>query len=378
MADRDGASTQYLSLVGVNLPHVGYGKMVAGLRSALSEKVTLSDSAERVVFALRPNLIKGWLKGQKPALLTMWETNWLPPQFSDYLHHFDTIVVPSLHNWELFSQFHDNVRVVNLAVDRSIYFPVDRPENDKFKILCGGSEWHRKGLDVVLSVFQELNLPDCELHIKIVPPYLSAPENLDYPNVVVHRRWMTPEQEADLMRSSDVFVSVSRGEGFGLMPLQAMSAGVPTIVSDAHGHREFSDIATYRIPTRSVPTNNGVWKDMGDWDEPDRDALAEALRDCYQNRLKRHQEARRRADETAVFNWDTSATELLKAVKPTNKLAFGPFVPLEPTCTIMVSKRIQAQIGRHTVDLEPGVKHRVVLNVRDVLRDSGVVTYEEI
>ncbi len=378
MADRDGASTKYLSLVGVNLPHVGYGKMVAGLRSALSEKVTFSDSAERVVFALRPNLIKGWLKGQKPALLTMWETNWLPPQFSDYLHHFDTIVVPSLHNWELFSQFHDNVRVVNLAVDRSIYFPVDRPENDKFKILCGGSEWHRKGLDVVLSVFQELQLPDCELHIKIVPPYLSAPENLDYPNVVVHRRWMTPEQEADLMRSSDVFVSVSRGEGFGLMPLQAMSAGVPTIVSDAHGHREFSDIATYRVSTRSVPTNNGVWKDMGDWDEPDRDQLAEALRDCYQNRLKRHQEARERADETAVFNWESSAVELLKAVKPTDKLAFGPFVPLEPTCTIMVSKRIQAQIGKHQVDLEPGVKHRVVLNVRDVLRDSGVVTYEEI
>ena len=374
MTDRDGASTQYLSLVGVNLPHVGYGKMVAGLRSALSEKVTLSDSAERVVFALRPNLIKGWLKGQKPALLTMWETNWLPPEFSDYLHHFDTIVVPSLHNWELFSQFHDNVRVVNLAVDRSIYFPVDRPENDKFKILCGGSEWHRKGLDVVLDVFQELRLPDCELHIKIVPPYLSAPENLDYPNVVVHRRWMTPEQEADLMRSSDVFVSVSRGEGFGLMPLQAMSAGVPTIVSDAHGHREFSDIATYRIPTRSVPTNNGVWKDMGDWDEPDRDQLADALRDCYQNRLKRHQEARRRADETAVFNWDTSANQLLQIVKPTTRTVDTNWVRAgDVTTPVRVNRRVKADIGAHHVDLAPGQTYHVVLNVRDVLKDAGYI-----
>lgn len=377
MASGDGDSAKYLSLVGVNLPHVGYGKMVAGLKSALSNKLTLCDDAERVVFALRPNLIKGWIRGQNPALLTMWETNWLPPQFSEYLNNFDVVVVPSMHNWELFSRFHDNVRVVNLAVDRSIYHPVDRQENEKFKIMCGGSEWHRKGLDVVLDTFLGLGLPDCELHIKIVPPYLSAPDNLDFPNVIVHKRWMTPEQEADLMRSCDVFVSVSRGEGFGLMPLQAISAGVPTIVSDAHGHREFSDLATYRIATTSVPTNQGVWKDMGDWDEPDRDQLKEAILDCYRNRLERHKQAVEIAPQTDCFNWDTSANELIKAVKPTGSRVSGEFMHLEPTRTIMVSRRVEAQIGKHYVDLSPGVKHRVVLNVRDVLRESGVVCHEE-
>jgi len=70
MASRNGDTPQYLSLVGVNLPHVGYGKMVSGLRDALSTKVELCDDAERVVFALRPNLVKGWMQGQKPALLT--------------------------------------------------------------------------------------------------------------------------------------------------------------------------------------------------------------------------------------------------------------------------------------------------------------------
>ena len=75
------------------------------------------------------------------------------------------------------------------------------PQNDKFKILCGGSEWYRKGLDVVLKVFLKMNLPDAELHIKIVPPYLSAPDNLNYLNVVVHNQWMTVEDEADLVRS---------------------------------------------------------------------------------------------------------------------------------------------------------------------------------
>jgi glycosyltransferase involved in cell wall biosynthesis len=373
MASRNRDTSKHLNLVGMNLPHVGYGKMVTGLKDALATKVNLVDDAERVVFALRPNLVKGWMQGQKPALLTMWETNWLPPEFSEYLHYFDTVVVPSLHNWELFSQFHDNVRVIPLGVDRGVWCPKERPDNKKFKILCGGSEWYRKGLDVVLKVFLKMNLPDAELHIKIVPPYLSAPDNLNYPNVVVHNQWMTVEDEADLVRSADCFISVSRGEGFGLMPLQAISAGVPTILSDAHGHREFSDLATHRIPTRSVPTNEGVWQNMGDWDEPESDAIFCAIQDLYDNRDRYRQQAETHAGEVCAFNWGTAADQLLQAVKPTENRVSGKWQPLEPICEIEVSKRVQADIGGHRVDLAPGVKHRVVLNVRDVLKASGVL-----
>ena len=303
----------------------------------------------------------------------MWETNWLPPEFSEYLHLFDTVIVPSLHNWELFSQFHDNVRVIPLGVDREVWHPKERPQNDKFKILCGGSEWYRKGLDVVLKAFLQLKLPDAELHIKIVPPYLSAPNNLTYPNVVVHNKWMTVEAEADLVRSADCFISVSRGEGFGLMPLQAISAGVPVILSDAHGHREFSDLATHRIPTYSVATNEGTWQNMGDWDEPEFDAILDAIQDMYKNRDRYREQAEVHAGEVSAFNWDTAANQLLQAVKPTGRRVSGKWIPLEPTCEIEVKRRVQADIGRHRVDLAPGVKHRVVLNVRDVLKAAGLL-----
>ena len=123
MASRDRDTSKHLSLIGVDLPHVGYGRMTTSLRDSLANKVNLVDDAEKVVFALRPNMVKGWIKGQKPALITMWETNWLPPDFTDYLYMFDTIIVPSLHNWDLFSQHHDNVRVIPLGVDRDIWCP---------------------------------------------------------------------------------------------------------------------------------------------------------------------------------------------------------------------------------------------------------------
>ena len=376
MASRNGNTSQYLSLVGVNLPHVGYGKMVSGLRDALSTKVELCDDAERVVFALRPNLIKGWTTGQNPALLTMWETNWLPPAFSEYLQPFSKVIVPSLHNWELFSQFHDDVHMIPLGVDRAVWCPSEDKPDGKFRLLCGGSEWYRKGLDVVLEVFNKLQLPDAELHIKIVPPHLSAPKNLDYPNVVFHREWLTVEQERDLVRSMDGFVSVSRGEGFGLMPLQAVSAGIPTILSNAHGHREFADLATHRIPTISVPTSEGDWHDMGDWDEPDREALAEAIKDLYNKRDKYRRQATLTAPQTAAFNWDTAADQLLQIVQPTTNRSSGAWKPFEPMCEIEVSKRVQATIGKHHVELLPGVKHRVVLNVRDVLKKAGLLKWD--
>lgn len=371
MASGNRHSAKYLSLIGVNIPEVGYGKMVQGLRNSLTEKLTLCDDAEVVVFALRPNMIKGLLQGQRPVLLTMWETNFLPAEFTDYLSLFDTICVPSLHNWELFSQFHNNVGVIPLGVNRELWHPKPRPQNEKFRILCGGSEWYRKSLDVVLKAFLTLNLPDTELHIKIVPPYLSAPKNLNYPNVVVHGEWMTEQEEVDLVRSADCFVSVSRGEGFGLMPLQAISSGIPTIVSDAHGHKEFSDLATHRVPTRLVPTNHGTWQNVGDWDEPDFDILCDTLKDLHKNRDKYFKQAQADAHKTAAFNWDTAANQLIQIVKPTDKKVPNKWKPLEPICEIEVKRRVRADIGDHRIDLAPGVKHRVVLNVKNALKNSG-------
>jgi glycosyltransferase involved in cell wall biosynthesis len=371
MASGDGHSTKYLNLVGVDIPKVGYGKMVQGLRQALSKHVTFDDLAEHTVFALRPNMIKGWHKQQTPHLLTMWETNWLPPEFSMYVKEFKTVLVPSLHNWELFSKYHDNVRVIPLAVDRTIWYPQPHKPNKKFKLLCGGSEWYRKSLDVVLEVFNKLQLPDAELHIKIVPPHLFAPKDLEYPNVIVHREWMTVEEERNLVLSADAFISISRGEGFGLMPLQAISAGIPTIVSNAHGHREFSDLATHRIPTTLVPTAKGVWQNVGDWDEPDQEATAEAIKDIYNNRDKYRKQAEQTAPQTEAFNWDTSAKQLLQIVKPSNRTASKEWVPFEPRCDIQVQRSIKATIGEHYIDLKPGMTYNVVLNVRDVLKNSG-------
>lgn len=373
MAGRNRDTSRLLNLVGVEEPKIGYGKIVEGLRKALSNQVTLDEQAESVVYVTTPNMVKGWYQGQKVSFITMWETNQLPSKIKDFLPHVDTVIVPSMHNFDLFSQFHNNVHMMPLGVDRAVWCTSDVIPHGKFRILCGGSEWHRKGLGVVLEVFQKLALPDAELCIKIVPPYLYAPDLTDIPNVTVYDKWMTETEEADLVRSCDLFVSASRGEGFGLMPLQAISAGVPVVLTNAHGHREFADLATHRISTTSVPCENGFWGGAGDWDEPNRDDLAAAILDVYKNRDKYRRQAALTAPAVGSFNWGTAADQLLQIVKPTSNTRSDVWVDLEPMCEIEVSKRVQADIGKHRVELLPGMKHRVVLNVRDVLFKAGLL-----
>jgi glycosyltransferase involved in cell wall biosynthesis len=372
MASGDRYSSRFLNFVGPELPAVGYGRMFVSLKESLAQRVQLDAKAEHTVWAMQPDMVKGWLHGTRKTILTMWETDKLPPKFFEYLPQFDTVIVPCLHNFDLFSQHHDNVHVIPLGVDRTVWHPAARPDNDKFRIVAGGSEWMRKGLDVVLEVFQMLGMPNSELHLKIVPPYRGAPEVRNWPNVVVHDDWMSLEDEVNLVRSADVFISASRGEGFGLMPLQAISAGVPTIVTDAHGHREFSDLASHRISTSPSRAKIGKWDSIGNWDEPNREELAAAILDVRANLEKYRAQALVNAEETAAFNWDTAADQLLQIVKPSDKKLDTNWVLAgEVTTPIRVTRKVVADIGAHHVDLRPGQVYHVVLNVRDVLAEAG-------
>lgn len=365
-------STKRLAFYGPHMPNIGYGRMFNSLLEELSKRVIIDNMAEHVVWAMQPDMVKGWFKGQKRTILTMWETDTLPDSYREYLPQFDTVIVPCLHNMELFEPHHPNVHVISLGVDRSVWYPRPRKQDGKFRIFAGGSEWYRKGLDVVIEVFTRLNLPDCELHIKIPPPLLGAPNKLEWPNVVMHTEWMTLEEEVNLVTSCDLFVSASRGEGFGLMPLQAISAGIPTAITDMTGHREFSDLANYRIGGSVGPSRITNWETIGNWFEPNKDEMADAIKDVYQNREKANRLALKNATETAAFNWATAAEQFLQIVKPSERTVEPERVPSgEILVPIRVNRKVVADIGRYHVELSPGQIHHVFLNVRDVLAESG-------
>ncbi len=84
----------------------------------------------------------------------------------------------------------------------------------------------------------------------------------------------------------DVYISLHRGEGFGIGMAEAMSYGKPVIATNYSANTEFCTEATsipvpYKLITpRSDEIDNPAYRHVAKWAEPDIDFAAQALAKC--------------------------------------------------------------------------------------------------
>ena len=86
-----------------------------------------------------------------------------------------------------------------------------------------------------------------------------------------------------LTAACDVYMSLHRGEGFGIGMAEAMLMGKPVIATDWSANTEFCHPgASFPIPYKLVPVKpDEYFVSMREWAEADIDAAANALRSCY-------------------------------------------------------------------------------------------------
>lgn len=89
-----------------------------------------------------------------------------------------------------------------------------------------------------------------------------------------------------LTAACDVYVSLHRGEGFGLGMAEAMLFGKPVIATGWSSNVEFCPPeGSFLVPYRMVPIKDGeFFASMKEWAEADVDVAAEALARCYSDR----------------------------------------------------------------------------------------------
>lgn len=358
----------HLTVVGPPGSHYGYGRMCQSFRDALENHVTLIDTAETVVFMMQPQMVKGWYEGQRKVLMTMWETTELPQGMIELLPQFDMVVVPSEHNRLVFEPHHPNVHVVPLGIDTDLWKPrKGRRRKGPYRFLAGGSNWKRKGLDAVLAAFAQVE-GDVELHLKCKHDIVGGVPDITDPRVVLHREVMTVEEERDLYWDMDCFVSASRGEGWGLMPLQAIAAGLPTIMTATSGHQMFQHLAYSTVGSTLVPATESRLYNIGLWDEPDIDDLAAKMREVMAAKPIVQ------SNGAAQFTWDNAARELLKIVKPGKDLGSPKWVMADQaTVQVKALKKIEADIGRHRVRMAKGETQYIPVNAKTVLLEAGAI-----
>ena len=153
------------------------------------------------------------------------------------------------------------------------------------------------------------------------------------------------------------------------MPLQAISAGIPTILSDSTGQKEFASLAT-----GIVSCNKSQAQTVGKWDEPNLSELTEQMLDHYRQFADKKKQALENVQKVRQFSWNKAAQKLVDSVPVGEMLATStPRVLPNVTVDIQVCRPVNATIGKDLWKMVPGETYTVPENVHQVLYDSGAL-----
>ncbi len=144
--------------------------------------------------------------------------------------------------------FPQDVPVLRYGLDLEPFDAVDRAEARRRLgwtgrvLLYLGRITERKRVDRVLEAGARLRARFADLTTVIVgggeePLVAGLRSRFEGP----HARFLGPRDDvAELLAAADLFCCPSRGEAFGLAPLEAMAAGCPVVLTDEAGFREFA------------------------------------------------------------------------------------------------------------------------------------------
>lgn len=325
-----------------------------------------------------PAHARGWWKGQTPILFTMFETDHLPASFRENLHEFDTLIVPSEQNLELFSRYHDNVKYVPLGVDteRWVYVPRTMPTT-RFNFLVAG-RGQRKGTDLAYKAFRKcFKTWPSEGPVPHLIMKSPKPEDFYGDRIEVVTGYLDADAERALYASAHCYVGPARGEGFGLQPLQAIVQGLPTILTAAHGHGSFAHLGM-GIGSTMQKAGYFVYGDSGNWWEPDFDELCDTMLWTYHNYAEAAERARDNAAVAAeTFTWKRCADTFLDAIgreRLTRCETPGDwYTPTGRLYKMVLNVDHKADVGGTIMVFQKGKEYRVTADVKRILFDAGLV-----
>lgn len=331
--------------------------------------------APHVIFMSPPHRPEGWYENQHTLLLTMWESSELALEHLTTVPMFDTIMVPSRQNLEMFGRLNPNTHLFNLGCDYDTWSIREHTMSDPFTIICAGKGGRRKGIDLAIRVFKRFRTDIAALGYPKPRLIIKSGVSLGTPDkdIIILNDDLSAEDEADLYAQAHVCLALSRGEGWGMIPHQTIAQGKPTILTDAHGHAEFAKYGI-GIPWSLVKAETEIVGRSGDWWEPDEDAAFSALLDVFNNYEAHSKRARENAEGIRSLTWDLAAEKILAQLPEKPNFTPGKWVEApQLRLSLRVTKPISCNIGAGEYKFLPGTEYNVSADVKRVLYDAGYV-----
>lgn len=196
----------------------------------------------------------------------------------------------------------DQVHVVNNMTDMQV---VERPEMDETCPRLGMlARLHPvKGVDLFLEALGQLKKEGINFKARIagdgpelqnlqtLAKRLNILDDIDFPG------WVN--NKAEFFKSIDILVAPSRSEAFPVLIVEALSAGIPLIVSDLKGP---CSVLTDKEHALIVPTE-------------DPSAITKSLKCLIQNASLRQQMIENQRDQAQQFTIEAVTKRLCKSIK---------------------------------------------------------------
>lgn len=313
---------------------IGYGTALSGLVTSLEllgHTVSYNDADAPVEVAFCQPYMWFWSNPKAHHIgYVPWESTSIPDSWFNGLHTADEIWTTSEWCRQVFTNNRnklENVKVFHHGVDFETWGPRKRRRRtwgDKrpLRFLHMGEPALRKGGQLTYDTFMELfeGREDVTLTIKAHEhSTVRGPEPLGLDedgslrlfdteksnNVEVITTEMSESELVSLVRDHDVLVYPSWGEGFGLIPLQAMATGMPVICPTQWAPYAHLLVDELRLPAQ---LQRSPWPEMhpGNMYEPDKVALRsimESMADDAQFRDASLRAFRNSFDVETQYDW---------------------------------------------------------------------------
>lgn len=226
------------------------------------DEYILNEEFDNVIyFLVDPDKHNPKYKSKKNIFFTVWSHQNYPTKWAEALNKWDEVWCPSQANFNAIVEAGGPVaklKIVPHGYEPDIFFH-DKKKHQIMRFGMCNSICNFKGADLAIQSFIECFEPKDNVELVIMSTKFQRESDngkdkhgIYYDEYIGHlnkynkqvktyytaRDCSLPEM-ADFYRSCDVILSPHRGDGFGLVGLEALACGVPVIVSDYHGPKDY-------------------------------------------------------------------------------------------------------------------------------------------